>query len=161
MKFPYKVNDSPLPFFLPNFSIESIKFKEFPENFVIIRGKRCHYKCNRLTKQCDALKCWNRPSICIGEVNDCAKLDGDGTCTDAQMLKKIRGRTENYSSTDFRSLLDLPYDRISINEHGIWDKHPAHIVTWVCSLTSEFEVECYLESGSIRTYSGSLKEIAG
>lgn len=100
-------------------------------------------------------------------MRDCVKLDRDGTCSiitegdRAKYQKKITSQTEEFSSTDFRGWLNLDYDRIHINEHGVWNKDPANMITWACSFPEESKVNCYIESAGIRTYSGVLEKIAG
>lgn len=143
-KFPYESGDSPLPFFLPLYSIEATTFEGFPDTFVLITGERCRWKCDNLTKQCDLLTCWRRPSVCIGQVKQCAKFDGDGTCTKISDIKEeIQSQSDEFSSTDFGNLFKINAGTVFIDDQGYWERTPAGVRYWNCSLTSESKAYCY------------------
>lgn len=144
IKFPYVSGDSPFPYFLPLYTVETTKFEEFPETFVLISGERCRWECSESTIGCEVLQCWNRPSVCIGELPDCLKFDGDGTCTKISDIKEeIQSNEDEYLSTDFGDLLGIDATVVSIDKQGYWEKTPAGVRYWNCSITSDSEVSCY------------------
>lgn len=163
IQFPYKSEYSPFPFFLPPYWTEVTTFHDFPEKFVLITGKRCRWKCKKETKECEVLKCWERPSLCIGEVDECAKHDGDGTCTQISHLKVNNNLTDDdeYSSTDLGNLFKADYSKFFINENGKFLSIDACKNFWKCSLTSETDVICYNSGGVCGNSLGLLKTIAG
>lgn len=95
-----------------------------------------------MIKECDVMKCWERPSVCMGETDECAKLDGDGTCTIISDTADGVGNQSDaeYSSIDFGNLFDIGYERTSIEEDCMWYTSPSAVQFWNCSLTSEYFV---------------------
>lgn len=83
--FDFLVGENPVVKFLPaNYHIQVIAIAGSEQPFTLIEGKRCKWRCNRKTRECENSVCWEEPSFCRGPHEDCLRLDGDGTCYDLQ-----------------------------------------------------------------------------
>lgn len=164
--FPYEASHNPIPFFLPNYRIEVLKFEEFPETFTLKEKTRCRYNCSVETKECETLECWDRPFLCFGNAKECWKHDGKGLCKIALEETKTHDDESDKefvekSSIDFGEQLLFGYFSQNID-----DKNFVQIPTyanffWRCSVENEFEVLCVITNAVAGASSQLLKTIAG
>uniref|UniRef100_T1GEP5 Uncharacterized protein n=1 Tax=Megaselia scalaris TaxID=36166 RepID=T1GEP5_MEGSC len=163
VEFPYETEFSPFPFFMPFYAIEVTEFEEFPMKFVLVEGKRCRWKCDKITKMCEILKCWEKPSICIGDLEVCSEFDGDGVCTitsESDEIKKSFKENE-YSSIDLGNKFNVGHSHLIITNTSFYHRTPTVRIFWDCSLKSELEVFCYISKMSGGPSIGCLKTLAG
>lgn len=83
--FDYDIGDNAVVKFLPTtYHIQVITIAGSEKPFTLIEGKRCKWLCDRESKECGDSVCWEGPSFCRGEHEDCLNLDGNGTCFDLE-----------------------------------------------------------------------------
>lgn len=83
--FIYDIGENAVVKFLPAmYHIQVITIDGSEKPFTLIEGKRCKWLCNRDTKECGEGVCWEKPSFCRGDHDDCLRLDGDGVCYDLE-----------------------------------------------------------------------------
>lgn len=83
--FDFLIGENPLVKFFPvKYQIQLITIDGSDQPFTLIEGERCKWRCDRRTRECHESVCWETPSFCRGNHEDCLKLDGEGTCFDIQ-----------------------------------------------------------------------------
>lgn len=165
--FPYKAHHSPIPFFFTRYIVQTLEFEEFPEQFLIKEGTRCRFNCSKLTRECEAFECWDRPFVCFGDKSECMKLEGNGTCikteegTNSGEEELENNDFEILSSTFFFDLLHLSVYKIVSQKYG-WVHLDGGITnTWECELRDENNVFCINTGGFAGPSSQLLKTLAG
>lgn len=172
--FDFVVGENPVIKFLPasyHIQVITIAGSEFP--FTLIEGKRCKWRCDRRTRNCEPSVCWERPSFCRGKHEDCLKLDGDGTCYDLpkdglpeeENLIWSSNRTHKiFTNIDIaRSIKYHEGDNVFISGEGIVQDHLTLGYHWLCEevVPGGENIVCQDDWAHVGVTTFQLREIAG
>lgn len=163
VSFPYETLENPIPFFLPYYDVQVLTLKSSDQTFVRISGQRCRWECEKLSKKCNVLECWENPTLCSGDVSKCLKIDGNQECSSDQPPsgpKNIKERFQEYFSTDFGELFGIGYSEIIVENANSSHQIMQNEYLWECELTTESDVSCFTKVDS--KYGGKcLKTLCG
>lgn len=164
------IKGEPLFDLLPlKYKVEVINISDI--SVVWITGTRCKWECDRETRSCQEPSCWTNPSLCLGEIDTCTKLDGDGSCVKASDVEDYEdGNTFSFTSIDLEKYIyqqvEINLDFTEITSFGSVDFGPPKFISWMCNSTvvqEDHHVICYstVTSGLSGPSYALLKTIAG